>query len=285
MAKSPMRVTVNGIVIQALAKVWLDGVGQSGDTYIVESAANVVDHYAGGVKTLSLNAAGAAVTGTLSVSGLASFGITNKLYALESGATSYFTTAANGVGQGVFANATQSGLIVAGSAVATATATALTLGAGVNLVMASGKGIDFSATSNGSGTTTSEVLSDYEEGTWTPTIILGGGSVTYTTQTGSYTKVGRLVTVQVIITVNVATTPSNTLEFGGLPFTVAATQKGAASMYASGVAAGATTTWVGAPTPSTTNLRIYTYAAGVLTNPGAYLANGCTFGLTATYEV
>ena len=39
-----------------------------------------------------------------------------------------------------------------------------------NLPMANGKGIDFSATSDGSGTSTSEVFDDYEEGTWTPTI-------------------------------------------------------------------------------------------------------------------
>ena len=38
-----------------------------------------------------------------------------------------------------------------------------------NLVLASGSGIDFSANSNASGMT-SEVLDDYEEGTWTPTI-------------------------------------------------------------------------------------------------------------------
>jgi hypothetical protein len=38
-----------------------------------------------------------------------------------------------------------------------------------NLVFSTaGTGIDFSATSNSSGTMTSELLSDYEEGTWTP---------------------------------------------------------------------------------------------------------------------
>jgi len=37
-----------------------------------------------------------------------------------------------------------------------------------NLVFSSGKGIDFSATANSSGTMTSELFNDYEEGTWTP---------------------------------------------------------------------------------------------------------------------
>jgi hypothetical protein len=57
----------------------------------------------------------------------------------------------------------------------------------------SGKGIDFSATA---GTGTSELLADYEEGTWTPTITAGSGSyTTVTSQAGTYTKVGRQVTL------------------------------------------------------------------------------------------
>jgi len=61
-----------------------------------------------------------------------------------------------------------------------------------NLVIGtSGKGIDFSATPHPAGMT-SELLNDYEEGTWTPAVS-GFGSPTYITQTGKYTKVGNLV--------------------------------------------------------------------------------------------
>jgi hypothetical protein len=64
-----------------------------------------------------------------------------------------------------------------------------------NLVIGtSGKGIDFSATP---GTGTSELLADYEEGTWTPTYKTDGTnfpSITMDTNC-SYTKIGRLVTV------------------------------------------------------------------------------------------
>ena len=60
----------DNIVLAGTKRFYIDGVGGvGGDTYIVESSANVVDHYAGGVKTLSLNAAGAAVVGTLSATG------------------------------------------------------------------------------------------------------------------------------------------------------------------------------------------------------------------------
>lgn len=77
----------------------------------------------------------------------------------------------------------------------------------------SGTGIDFSATSD-SGGMTSELLDDYEEGTWTPSI---GGNASYTTQTGTYTKVGRLVYVNCNIQINVIGTGSVTT-ITGLPF-------------------------------------------------------------------
>lgn len=146
-----------------------------------------------------------------------------------------------------------------------------------------GCGISFPSTQVASSD--ANTLDDYEEGSYTPTIVLGSGSVTYTTQTGSYTKFGRLVTVQGRIVVNVATTPSGTLELGGLPFTSSATQKGAVTVWGDGVAAGATTCWVGHVSPSATVMRLYTYAAGAVSNPGAYVANACAFNFTATYEV
>ena len=42
-----------------------------------------------------------------------------------------------------------------------------------NVSFTAGNGIDFSATSDGSGTTTSELFSDYEEGSWSPTVNVG----------------------------------------------------------------------------------------------------------------
>lgn len=67
-----------------------------------------------------------------------------------------------------------------------------TLKSGNFVVGTSGKGIDFSATP---GTGTSELLADYEEGTWTPN---QGSGLTVTgafSSSGNYTKVGRVVTV------------------------------------------------------------------------------------------
>jgi hypothetical protein len=92
------------------------------------------------------------------------------------------------------------------------------------VVGTSGKGIDFSATP---GTGTSELLADYEEGTWTPT---QGGGLTVVgafTSSGTYTKVGRQVTV--IGRVNGATSVAATsggVICAGLPFNVSGDSTG-----------------------------------------------------------
>jgi hypothetical protein len=57
-------------------------------------------------------------------------------------------------------------------------------------------------------------LSAYIEGTWTPNIT---GTATYTTQVGTYTKVGRLVTVHGHLKINVLGTGVG-YEIAGLPF-------------------------------------------------------------------
>jgi len=88
-----------------------------------------------------------------------------------------------------------------------------------NLVFPSGQGIDFSATS---GTGTSELFSDYEEGNWTPAIEIYGTPGTYTaTTSGIYTKVGNLVTVTgrlINVTESVAG-GADYFKITGLPFT------------------------------------------------------------------
>ena len=96
-----------------------------------------------------------------------------------------------------------------------------------NLVIGTaGKGIDFSADPSAAGMT-SELLDDYEGGTWTATV---KGEITPPTTpvtvTCTYTKIGRLVTVTGLINDADMTGASGTLEVIGLPFTPTVTSIG-----------------------------------------------------------
>lgn len=92
-----------------------------------------------------------------------------------------------------------------------------------NVVLASGSGIDFSATA---GTGTSELFSDYEEGTWTPGIgAISGYSGALTSSGATYTKIGNVVTVRARVFFASAAgviTAGDQIAFTGLPFSAAA---------------------------------------------------------------
>jgi hypothetical protein len=97
-----------------------------------------------------------------------------------------------------------------------------------NLAFTSGNGIDFSAVTGGTGTATSNVLDDYEEGTWTGTLT-GSTSAPSTaiTATGTYTKIGRSVTAVIAFSNKDSTGVSGNIVVTGLPFTAAAGGLGA----------------------------------------------------------
>jgi|LakMenEpi03Aug12_release.lakeMendotaPanAssembly.Ray.scaffolds.fasta_scaffold29735_5 hypothetical protein len=93
-----------------------------------------------------------------------------------------------------------------------------------NLIVASGQGIDFSATP---GTGTSELLNDYEEGTWTPNQGSGLTVVGAFSSSGIYTKIGRQVTVTGRVTgaTSVAVSSGGVISTN-LPFTPSGTYVG-----------------------------------------------------------
>ena len=107
----------------------------------------------------------------------------------------------------------------AGAEGLTLSSTALTVANGLTLTdgdvtLASGHGISFSATSDASGMS-NELLDDYEEGTWTPSL---GGNTTYHNQVGKYTRVGNVVHCGAVIQANALGTGSTTT-VSGFPFT------------------------------------------------------------------
>jgi len=82
-----------------------------------------------------------------------------------------------------------------------------------NLVIGTaGHGIDFSATS---GTGTSELLADYEEGTWTPTLNSGNSLAS---SEGRYVKIGSMVYAFWKITLNTNSQSAHMI-INNLPFT------------------------------------------------------------------
>ena len=101
--------------------------------------------------------------------------------------------------------------------------------------MTSGDGIAFTATGDGSASMTSELLDDYEEGTWTPTAMFGGNStgVVYGTNNGgSYTRVGRMVYLHCRFEISNNGTSTGDFTVGGLPYAAGNIQSGNSSLEA-----------------------------------------------------
>jgi hypothetical protein len=95
-----------------------------------------------------------------------------------------------------------------------------TVNAGNLVIGTAGKGIDFSAaTPDGTGSTGSEVLDDYEEGTWTPTVNGStAGTIAYTYQDCKYTKVGGLVHASGRVATSSIGSAAGAMTLFGLPF-------------------------------------------------------------------
>lgn len=139
-------------------------------------------------------------------------------YALTTGTLAQFAATTSAQLAGVISDETGSGSLVFGTSPTIATPTLTgnaTLSNGNLVIGTSGKGIDFSATA---GTGTSELLADYEEGTWTPTDQSGAG-LTFTTANGTYTKIGRQVVCHYRV-VYPSTANTSGASIGGLPYSV-----------------------------------------------------------------
>ena len=96
------------------------------------------------------------------------------------------------------------------------------IGAGNLAFSTSGKGIDFSSTSDATGMS-SELLSDYEVGTWTPAFSGLSNTPTFAGLQGKYVKVGNIVQIsawmQAGSTLPTFTTTGDPLTITGIPYT------------------------------------------------------------------
>lgn len=111
-------------------------------------------------------------------------------------------------------------------------------------------------------------LDDYEEGTFTPTISSGITGVGYARQSGTYTKIGNLVQIQISIETNNGSVSASALRLGGLPFTTSNFTGGVALSYAYG-----SPSFVNSTTTNYPNL----YIDGNTSTVSFYSTNGSTF--------
>lgn len=95
---------------------------------------------------------------------------------------------------------------------------AVTVDGGNVVIGTSGAGVDFSSNAHAAGMT-SELLDDYEEGTWTPIVSATAGAITSITDaSGTYLKIGRLVHLNGYFVVADNGTGSGLLKVTGLPY-------------------------------------------------------------------
>ena len=122
---------------------------------------------------------------------------------------------------------------------------------------------------------TSELLNDYEEGTWTP------ANTNTSTATGVYTKIGRLVTVQA----RVVWSGAGTISISGLPFTTTATVYAGSIIYSNLDLPAGTIEVVVVNDISSTYITAYTLYddASAVANP--VTKNGTEVHITLQYNV
>jgi len=163
----------------------------------------------------------------------------------------------------------------------------LAVGKGTTLALegatsASGTGIAFPATQSASSD--ANTLDDYEEGTYTMTWTPGSGSITLSSNTAKYTKVGRLVTVNAFVSVSSVSSPSGTLTIN-LPFTSG--ERGSACLCFNSLGSGGniSTTWSVVESATTSCIVYIGGGQSVSTNFSAYVQANSDARITITYIV
>ena len=93
-----------------------------------------------------------------------------------------------------------------------------------NVAFTNGRGISFADTADGgnSATMSSELLDDYEEGTFTPSLSFGGGDtgMSYSSRSGSYIKIGSMCYIQGQLDLSSKGSSGGDAAFGNFPFQV-----------------------------------------------------------------
>jgi hypothetical protein len=107
---------------------------------------------------------------------------------------------------------------ISSATISSATISSAAVTAFSNVPLLTGGGVKFPATAVASADP--NTLDDYEEGTWTPTIIgsTTAGTASYYDRNGNYTKIGRVVYITLYVNWHSGTSGVGDLRISGLPF-------------------------------------------------------------------
>jgi len=127
------------------------------------------------------------------------------------------------------------------------------------------------------------ILDDYEEGTFTPTITPStSGSIT-SINNGRYLKMGQLVFITMTFSVSSVSSPVGELRLGNLPFIPSFGS--AASVYANELTSGATTALEGRLVAGDDYIVIFRFSAGSALNAASYVKTTTYLTVTVVYLV
>jgi hypothetical protein len=180
---------------------------------VLDTTTNIMWHYKKATSNAWLRVGGSitsGLTGTLPVAN-GGTGITS----LGTGIATFLGTPSSDNLASAVTNETGSGNLV----FATQPVFTNTIGVGGTGASTSGSGITFPDPQSAS--TNANTLDDYEEGTWTPTVVYNTvNTPTFSNQTGRYTKIGSIVQITFQLSFNENGSTGSYIVVGNLPFTV-----------------------------------------------------------------
>jgi len=147
-------------------------------------------------------------------------------------------------------------------------------------------GIAFPATQVASAN--ANTLDDYEEGTWTPTVIgtTTAGTVTYAVQNARYTKIGRVVSIEILLNWSAGTGTGN-FRISGLPFTSGSsvTTPALALAFCSDIAMTASHILTARVADNSTQIEFLSYPSGGGTYATVVYDAAAILGVAGSYSV
>jgi len=137
------------------------------------------------------------------------------------------------------------------------------------------------------GSTGLSVLSNYEEGSWTPTFTGTGVTITYTSRVGSYRRIGNYVFVNATVVFATSTSTGAKVTVTGLPYTPLAGEvyTGSGILSATPVIRGTLTTAYNNAFRISAIANITADGEFTDTNISTCITNGYTMSINLTYKV